>query len=307
MNYTKISETAVNEIKRRFAGLNILEDESVKRHCSFRIGGTVRALVEPASEEELVSLLSALKEMGIRPLIIGRGTNLLFTDSYMEFLILKIGERMSGVKREGAELLALAGTSLRTLAETAKDEGLSGLEFAAEIPGGLGGAVFMNAGAFGGEMKDIVSAVFSLDSELRLKERANEEAGFSYRHSVFEENGECIVKARLSLKPAPSEDIAETMAKILEKRRSSQLVKFPSAGSFFKRPEGHFAAKLIDEAGLKGLRYGDAMISEKHAGFVVNVGDAKASDVLRLMERAQSEVLNKFGVELKPEVRIIGG
>lgn len=307
MSYTSISENAVKEIKKRLKGLHMLEDESMKRHCSFKIGGNVRALVEPGSEEELISLLSLLKEMGICPLIMGRGTNILFTDSHMDFLILRISDRMSGVEREGESLTALAGTSLRALAESAKKEGLSGLEFVAEIPGGLGGAVFMNAGAFGGEMKDVVSSVFSVDENLCLNERTSEEASFSYRHSVFEENGECIVKANLSLAEAPSEEIAERMREILEKRRSSQVIKFPSAGSFFKRPEGYFAAKLIDEAGLKGLRYGDAMISDMHAGFLVNVGDATASDVLKLMERVQSEVLKKFGVELKPEVRIIGG
>ncbi len=307
MNYTSISENAVNEIRRKLPELHMLENENMKRHCSFKIGGNVRALVEPGSEEELVSLLSLLKEMGIRPLIMGRGTNILFADSFMDFLVLRISDRMSGVRREDESLIALAGTSLRALAESAKKEGLSGLEFAAEIPGGLGGAVYMNAGAFGGEMKDVVSSVFSVDENLCLKERTNEEADFSYRHSVFEENDECIVKARLSLAEAPSEEIGERMREILEKRRSSQVIKFPSAGSFFKRPEGYFAAKLIDEAGLKGLRCGDAMISDMHAGFVVNVGEATASDVLRLMERVQSEVLQKFGVELKPEVRIIGG
>ena len=308
MKYTKISENAADEISRRLPKLHILRDEDMKKHCSFKIGGKIRALAEPESEDELIALLSVLKEMGIRPLIMGRGTNILFKDSYMDFLILRIHDKMSGVKREGESLIALAGTSLRTLAESAKKEGLSGLEFAGEIPGGLGGAVFMNAGAFGGEMKDVVSSVFSIGENLSLKERTNEELDFSYRHSVFEEKeDECIVKVKLSLSIAPIEEIAEKMREICEKRRSSQVIKFPSAGSFFKRPEGHFAAKLIDEAGLKGLRVGDAMISEMHAGFLVNVGSATAADVLRLMEKVQSEVLKKFGVELKPEVRIIGG
>ena len=307
MNYTKISKNAVNEIKKKQPQLHILEDESMKRHCSFKIGGSVTALAQPSGEEELISLLAALREMGIRPLIIGRGSNILFSDSYMEFFVLKISDRMGEVRREENGLAALAGTSLRSLSRRARKEGLSGLEFAAEIPGGLGGAIFMNAGAFGGEMKDVVSSVFSVDEDLHLKERTKEELDFSYRHSAFEENGECIVKAKLSLKEAPGREIGERMREMAEKRRDSQLIKFPSAGSFFKRPEGFFAARLIDEAGLKGLRCGDAMISPAHAGFFVNAGNAKASDVLKLMEITQSEVLKKFGVELKPEVRIIGG
>lgn len=308
MKYTKISENAVGEIKRRLPGLFILRDEETKRHSSFKIGGRVKALAEPEGEVELKALLGILKGMGVRPLIIGRGTNILFPDSDMDFLILKLHDRMSGVKREGESLVSLAGTSLRRLAEGARAEGLSGLEFAADIPGSLGGAVFMNAGAFGGEMKDVVSRVFSLDENLRVVERGNKEADFSYRHSVFgEKEDECIIRAKFDLKRAPADEIAENMRAFSERRRSSQVIKFPSAGSFFKRPEGYFAAKLIDEAGLKGARCGDAMISHEHAGFLVNAGAATAADVLRLMEKVQKEVLRQFGVELKAEVRIIGG
>jgi UDP-N-acetylmuramate dehydrogenase len=239
-------------------------------------------------------------------LVIGRGTNLLVSDAGIKGVVVQIGEGLSNVRREGDSLIAGAGISLAALAQFARRDGLAGLEFAHGIPGSLGGAVVMNAGAYGGEMKDVVSSVRCLDDDGAVRTYSADELDFSYRHSRFDKGG-VVLEAALSLQKGDGEEIARRMRELMEKRTSSQPLDKPSAGSTFKRPATGYAAAMIDGAGLKGLRVGSAAVSEKHAGFVVNEGGASFADVVELMERVKAAVYAKYGVTLQPEVKIING
>lgn len=287
--------------------LRIAEDEPMSRHTSFRIGGPARRMAFPASGAQLVLLLSFARECGARPLVIGRGTNLLCPDAGLDRLVIET----SGLARlePGAApdtILAEAGVSLARLGEFACQQGLSGLEFAHGIPGSVGGGVCMNAGAYGGEMKQVISSVSVLFPEEGIRTLSGEEMAFGYRRSLLTDHPEAVVlHAVFHLSPGDPETIRSHMRELMDRRRNSQPLEWPSAGSIFKRPEGYFAGTLIDQCGLKGLTVGGAQVSEKHAGFVINRGGATCADVEELIAQIQRQVLDRAGVTLEPEVKII--
>jgi len=287
--------------------LEIKVGEPLKNHCSFRIGGPADVLL-PKSEEELVSILGILKEEGVKPLILGNGTNMLFSDEGLGRPVIRLGSNFADMELLSENRIrARSGVTLASLACFARDHGLAGLEFAHGIPGSLGGAVFMNAGAYGGEMKQVVCGVSVLFPEEGIRYLSCEEMEFSYRHSLLMEHPDAVVlSATFHLAEGKQEEIREKMRELMARRKATQPLEYPSAGSTFKRPEGYFAGKLIDQCSLKGLTVGGAQVSEKHAGFVVNRGGATCCDVLRLMELVQEKILRDFGVQLEPEVRIIG-
>jgi UDP-N-acetylmuramate dehydrogenase len=300
------SEALLREIRSRIPGLKLLENEPMARHCSFHIGGPVTAMALPCSAEETAQLCRVLREAGITPLIMGKGTNLLVTDAPLSRFVVRLGEGMSAMERRSeTELFAQSGAALSRLASAACAQGLAGLEFAHGIPGSIGGAVSMNAGAYGGEMKDVVRSVLYLDEELELREAHGPALGFSYRRSRFSDTGDVILGALVSLVPGDPAEIGGRMRELADRRRASQPLDLYSAGSTFKRPQNGYAAALIEKAGLKGYTVGGACVSEKHAGFVVNLGGASFDDVRRVMEHVQETVFRLFGVALEPEVKII--
>ncbi len=292
------------ELKRALPGLRLLEGEPMAAHCSFRIGGPAALFAEPSDEAELLALLAALRERGVRPLLLGKGTNVLVADAGVPGVVVHIGEALGAVRVAGTRMEAGAGLALSVLAQRAREYSLTGLEFAHGIPGSLGGAVVMNAGAYDGEMKDVVVSVRYLDGEGTLRE--TEDMGFAYRRSRFSDGQSVVLSAVLQLREGDGEAVAARMRELGERRRSKQPLDRPSAGSTFKRPARGYAAALIEGAGLKGLSVGGAQVSEKHAGFVINTGNASCADVLALMELVRARVLEKYGVELEPEVRIVG-
>lgn len=297
----------VRALREQLPELEILEYEPMRAHCSFRIGGPARALVRPASAEETAAVCRIVRDGGAQPLIIGNGTNLLVTDGDVDRIVVQMGERMADVARTDAtHLRAGAGIPLARLAQAALGYGLAGLEFAHGIPGTLGGGVVMNAGAYGGELKDVVTEVTALYPD-GVKVLTPAELDFSYRHSVFSAGEGIVLGAKVKLESGDPDAIKAKMDDLMARRKASQPLELPSAGSTFKRPAGGYAAALIDAAGLKGYAVGGAQVSEKHAGFVVNRGGATFDDVLRLMDHIRSEVLRTSGVELEPEVKIIRG
>lgn len=282
----------------------ITENEPMKKHTTFRIGGPARFFAEPGGKEELIALLKAAKKYGIKPFVFGRGSNLLVSDDGIDTLVISLSERFSSIEVKGNEIYADAGASLSSIAQKAMRSGLSGFAFASGIPGSLGGAVYMNAGAYGGEMKDVVAVSYYLDEEFNVKECIDHE--FSYRKSFYTGKDYIIIGAKLVLKEGICEEIKEEMNLLAKKRREKQPVTYPSAGSVFKRPEGHFAGALIEDANLKGCRIGGAEVSTLHAGFIINVGDATCSDVTELISHVRKTVFEKSNVMLEPEIKIVG-
>lgn len=296
----------INNIRRRLPELELLENEPMSRHCSFKIGGPARALAIPSCTEELAALLNILSESDARPLVIGNGTNLLVTDRPLERFVIKLGEKLSAIELVGETLVcAQAGVTLARLASFCADRGLAGMEFAHGIPGALGGGVSMNAGAYGGELKDAIKSARYLDGSGILREISVQDMKLGYRHSIFSESDKVLVDCVLSLQPGNPDEIKAKMRELAEKRRASQPLDKPSAGSTFKRPVGGYAAALIDQAGLKGFSIGGAQVSEKHAGFVINKGGATCDDVLSLMAHIKKTVYESSGITLEPEVKII--
>ena len=296
------------KIRDYLPDMTVERDVPMSRHTSFRIGGPARRMAFPESREQLVILLGLAEECGVQPFLLGRGTNLLVSDRGLDTLVIKTAERMTSIRRlDDVTLEADVGVLLSRLAVYAQQAGLAGLEFAHGIPGSLGGAVSMNAGAYGGEMKDVVVSTRYLDHDLNLCEAEGAAHDFGYRHSVFSDTDCVVLGSTLALTPGDPAEIRARMLDLSERRRSRQPLDLPSAGSTFKRPAGGYAAALIDAAGLKGYAVGGAQVSEKHAGFVVNRGGATFDDVLRLMDHLRSEVLRTSGVELEPEVKIIRG
>ena len=296
---------AASEIKRKFPDLELLESEPMSRHCSFRIGGPADVLILPRTAAEIVSVCSLLRKLGESPLIIGNGTNLLFTDAPIRRAVIKLGDNFSGIEAVDGGVKAQSGVPLARLANFALDLGLTGLEFAHGIPGALGGAVVMNAGAYGGEMSGVVWSTAFLDDGMEFREVSGQEHEFAYRHSLFSDNGGVILGSALKLEAGEPEAIRELMRELSVRRRESQPLDMPSAGSTFKRPKTGYAAQMIDEAGLKGFRIGGAQVSEKHAGFIVNTGGASFGDVMRVIEYVQKTVFSAFSVELELEVKVI--
>lgn len=280
-------------------------DEPMAKHTSFRIGGPARRMAFPKTREQLVVLAGLLQEAGIEPLLLGNGTNLLVADEGLDTVVVNTSAQLSRVEQTGeCELTADAGVSLCQLALFAWKQGLAGLAFAHGIPGTLGGGVVMNAGAYGGELKDVIADVTALYPD-GVRTLTADEMGFSYRHSAFSSGEGIVLGAKLKLEPGDPNAIKAKMDELMARRKASQPLEFPSAGSTFKRPPGHYAGPLIESCGLKGARIGGAEVSCKHAGFVVNAGGATCADVLALMEKVQKTVFDTYGVLLEPEVKIV--
>ena len=286
--------------------MTVEHDVPMSRYTSFRIGGPARRMAFPESREQLVILLGLAEECGVQPFLLGRGTNLLVSDRGLDTLVIKTAERMTGIRRlDDVTLEADAGVLLSRLAVYAQQAGLTGLEFAHGIPGSLGGAVCMNAGAYGGEMRQVVTEVTALYPD-GIRRLTGPEAAFAYRHSRFLADGAVVLGAVVRLTPDDPAAIRARMDDLMARRKASQPLEWPSAGSTFKRPEGYFAGTLIDQTGLKGLTVGGAQVSEKHAGFVINTGNATCADVQELIRRVQEAVYRAHGVRLEPEVRFVG-
>ena len=293
------------EISHLLPHINLSFNEPMAKHTSFRIGGPAEVMAFPDSTEQLSQILKASKVLDIKPAIIGAGTNILASDAGIKGLVICIKDSLSNIERlDTTHIRVDAGASMTKAAVYAANAGLSGLEFAHGIPGSVGGGVYMNAGAYGGEIKDVcISAqVMTLDGQ--LKTYTAEEMAFSYRHSRLEEEPGIVVSAVFVLKPGRTEEIRSRMQELAAKRKASQPLDKPSAGSAFKRPVGGYAAALIEGAGLKGYQVGGAAISEKHAGFAVNLGEATAEDVKNLLQQVSDIVYEKSGIRLEPEVRI---
>lgn len=295
----------LREARFRCPELTILENEPMSRHCSFRIGGPCDAMLLPSSITETETICALLAEGGEKPLLIGNGTNLLITDAPLHRIVLRMGEEFSHIEPAGGTALrAESGVTLSRLAAFAAAHGLAGLEFAHGIPGTLGGGVVMNAGAYGGELKDVVTEVTALYPD-GVKVLTPAELDFSYRHSVFSAGEGIVLGAKVKLESGDPDAIKAKMDDLMARRKASQPLELPSAGSTFKRPTGYYAGPLIEGCGLKGCRVGGAEVSSKHAGFVVNVGGATCADVLALIEKVQKTVYDAHGVMLEPEVKII--
>ncbi len=285
---------------------NVRTGEEMKKHTTFRIGGPADYYIIPRSAEETARVLAACKEWKVPFYILGNGSNLLVGDGGYRGAIIQIFKNLSDISVEGEELTAQAGALLSKIARVALEHSLTGFEFAAGIPGTLGGAAVMNAGAYGGEMKDVLEEVTVLTKEGELRTLKKDELHMGYRSSAIMREGYIVLEAKLRLKQGEPEKIAGRMEELKEKRVSKQPLEYPSAGSTFKRPEGYFAGKLIMDAGLRGFSVGDAQVSEKHCGFVINRGEATASQVKELMEQVSAKVESMFGVRLEPEVRMLG-
>ena len=277
---------------REVPGLELRRDEPMARHTTFKVGGPATLMALPGTEEELLAAVRTALEEGI-------------TDAGLDALVVKTAPRVSRVEVRENTLRAGAGISLAQLASEAADHGLTGLEFAHGIPGSLGGAVVMNAGAYGGELCQVISQVRALDSRGQVRELAGDACDFSYRHSRFSAGGWLILSATVELAPGDPAAIRGRMEELMARRKAKQPLEYPSAGSTFKRPEGHFAAALIEGCGLKGLTVGGAQVSEKHAGFVINIGSATCRDILDLMDQVRERVFRETGVELEPEVKYV--
>ncbi|MBQ7708258.1 MAG: UDP-N-acetylmuramate dehydrogenase [Lachnospiraceae bacterium] len=287
-----------------FEDIKYKSNEPLKNHTTMRVGGPAEYLFLPENADEITRIIDYCKSADKKYIIIGNGSNMVFSDEGFNGIVIKLFNNMNSIKSEGEMIIADAGSILSKLASYARDNSLTGMEFAAGIPGTLGGAVVMNAGAYGGEMKDIIEYVDVLLTDGSIKRFTNDEMKFGYRTSAVK-NDMIVISAGIRLKKGNKSDIEATMLELKEKRTSKQPLEYPSSGSTFKRPEGHFAGKLIEDAGLKGYRVGGAMVSEKHAGFVINYDNATAEDIVKLIEDVRNTVKEKFGVLLEPEVKII--
>ena len=302
MNKNKV----YNELLDIVGKENIMMDEPMKKHVSFRVGGPADILVRPINEEQLKEILLYIKSEEIPYLIIGNGSNLLVRDGGIRGVVVELSDNFSDFKIDGNKIEIKAGALLSRIGNAALREELKGFEFASGIPGTFGGALAMNAGAYGGEIKDIVKTVKVMDKDGNILELSNEEMHFGYRRSTIVEKGYIALSAVVELEKGNYDDIKATMDDLRDRRTSKQPLNFASAGSTFKRPEGYFAGKLIQDSGLKGLSIGDAQVSEKHSGFVINRGNATAKELLDLMFAVKSTVNAKFGVMLEEEVKIVG-
>lgn len=302
----KLSSAIYEFIKAIVPKEDILLDEPMCKHTTFRVGGRAQCLVRISSIRQLKKLIPYLKTVGVPYFVLGNGSNLLVGDKGYKGIVLQIGSKMGTVTAEGACIRAGAGLAMIQAARFAQENGLSGLEFASGIPGTLGGGIVMNAGAYGGEMKQVVKEVTVLSDQGEILMLDNASMEFGYRTSVIKNRPFIVIGALLELTPLKKEEILEKMEELARKRREKQPLEYASAGSTFKRPEGYFAGKLIMDAGLKGHRVGGAMVSEKHCGFVINTGTATAADIAQVIWEVQERVKDKFGVALEKEVIFLG-
>lgn len=294
-----------NELISSISGI-VLKDEPLKKHTYFKIGGPADIYIEPKDLDELKRVLEIVKKSSIPFYIIGNGTNLLVSDDGFRGAIIKIGNNFNNIKIDGETVVVGAGTLLSTLSKETAKKGLTGLEFASGIPGYIGGAIAMNAGAYNGEIKDVVTEVLCIDTDGNLYDLSNEDMRFGYRESKVTTDDLIVISAVLELKYGDQEKIDARIKDLNERRTTKQPLNFPSAGSTFKRPVDGYAAKLIEDAGLKGLIHGGAMVSDKHSGFIINYDNATCKDVIELMDIVESVVKEKFNITLEPEVKIIG-
>ena len=295
----------IDMISDKIPNLELKRDVPMSRLTSFRIGGPVDCAAYPKTEAELSDLLKLCAEAGIEPVILGAGTNVLAPDAGLRKLVIVLKDALEGMEQIGeTSIRVMAGVTMSRAAVFAASLNLGGLEFAHGIPGTIGGGVYMNAGAYGGEIKDVCTRVRIMEMNGEARWITNEEAAFSYRHSAIEDNPWIVVAAEFRLTPTPEEEVWAKMKELIAKRRASQPLDLPSAGSAFKRPVGGYAAALIDQTGLKGFQVGGAAVSEKHAGFVVNLGGATAADVQELLQQVSDKVFERTGIRLEPEVRI---
>lgn len=282
-------------------------DEPMRNHTSFCLGGPAKLLIKPKDEETLIEILREIKKNNYNFYILGNCTNIIVKDKGFDGIIIKLKNKLKDLKKvSDTEIYAGAGVSLKKVSEFAMENSLTGLEFAHGIPGSLGGGVVMNAGAYDGEMKNVIKSVRLLDENFKVIEVSCQDMNFSYRHSLVQERDLVVLGATFSLSPGNKDDIREKYEEFDKRRAEKQPLDLPSAGSTFKRPSGYFAGKLIDDSGLRGFTHNGAGISEKHCGFVVNKNNATAKDVLETIEIVQKVVHDKFGVNLEREVKIIG-
>ena len=284
----------------------IVFSEPMSRHTTFRIGGNADAFVEVSSPDEIFQLTTYCRKNNIPVMIMGNGSNMLVSDKGIEGLVIAVHTKMNSITVSSTTITAQAGALLSAVAAAAAEAGLTGLEFASGIPGTVGGGIFMNAGAYGGELVQVIDTVTYADFDGNIYTKPAEELDMSYRHSMFSDGGYIILECSMCLTNGSAEDIRALMLDYKKRRTEKQPLSEPSAGSTFKRPPGYFAGKLIQDCGLMGFKIGGAAVSEKHAGFVVNKGGATADDVMRLIRHVQHSVKEKFGVELEPEIRITG-
>ncbi|MCD8239199.1 MAG: UDP-N-acetylmuramate dehydrogenase [Clostridiales bacterium] len=296
-------DNALNALSLK--GTAVKKDEPMSLHTTFKTGGAASFFVEPSSAEETAETVKLLNELNLPYVIIGNGSNLLVSDKGYDGFVIKLGKGFSEISVSDDTITAEAGASLSGVAAAALREGLEGFEFAAGIPGSIGGGVCMNAGAYGGELKDVITKVTALNNgEITTLE--NKDCNFGYRISRIMREGMIVLKAEFKLTPGDRALISEKMNDLAKKRSDKQPLNYPSAGSTFKRPEGYFAGKLIEDTGLRGFSIGGAQVSEKHCGFIINRGEATSSDIYSLICEVQKRVFDKFGVELQREVRLVG-
>lgn len=300
-----MNDQFLTELQNVMGGSGIFMEEPMKKHTTFRVGGPADVLVQP-DETALAAILGLCRRYNVPYSFIGNGSNLLVGDKGIRGVVIEMTEPMGNIEVDGTKITAQAGAMLSKIANTAASNGLGGMEFAAGIPGSVGGAVVMNAGAYGGEMKDIIEKVYVLDENGAQLELDRDALDFGYRHSCIPEKKYIVTKVVLELVPRDEAEIRSEMKELNEKRAEKQPLQYPSAGSTFKRPEGYFAGKLIMDAGLRGYQVGGAQVSEKHCGFVINKGGATAADICQLMQDVSDKVQAQFGVVLEPEVKMIG-
>ena len=301
-----LREEIIKRLEQTVESDQFLREEPMKKHITFRVGGPAACFLTPSTKEQIREILHICQEEKTPYFILGNGSNLLVSDQGFDGVVLQVYKNMNQVTVEGEHLRVQAGALLSATARKALEAGLTGMEFAAGIPGTMGGAAVMNAGAYGGEMKDILESVTVLTPEGEQKELKNEELQLGYRTSVVKEKGYIVLEAVLSLKKGDPEAIKSRMDELKEQRVTKQPLEYPSAGSTFKRPEGYFAGKLIQDAGLRGYQVGGAQVSEKHCGFVINKENATAQDVVDLIHDVQRIVYEKFQVQLETEVKFLG-
>lgn len=285
---------------------NIKLDEPMRNHTSFKVGGPADILVTPIDVDQILKILEVCREEKTPVFVMGNGTNLIVRDKGIRGVVIKTCENFNNYEVTGTTIEAYSGLLLSKVADIALEYGLSGLEFASGIPGTLGGAVYMNAGAYGGEMKDVVSKTEYLDSDNKIRILREEEHEFGYRSSRIQKEGGIVLKSEIKLKKGNKPEIKAAMDDFNKRRKEKQPLELPSAGSVFKRPKGYYAGKLVQDCGLKGYRIGGAEVSTKHCGFIVNSGNATAADIINLIKHIQDKVKSKFGVDLRTEVRIVG-
>lgn len=290
----------------RIPSERVLVNESMKKHTSFRIGGPADIMVLPTDPQEIRYVIQLCKELSIPFYVMGNGSNLLVRDKGIRGLVMKIASNFSDIKIEGTKVTAQAGVLLSVLSKKTAQHSLKGLEFASGIPGTLGGAVAMNAGAYGGEMKDVVTSVWAMDYSGNDRRLDYDDLKFGYRTSAIQQDKLIVIEVDMQLEEGDKQESMELIAELTRRRREKQPLSYPSAGSTFKRPVGYYAGKLIQDAGLKGLRVGDAQVSDLHAGFIINLGNATAKDVLELIQIVKEKVKSEFNVDMQPEIKIIG-